>query len=162
ELNTASLPTRNFINDRLTFTHGMGIAMAPVNQVTSEGLPVLFIKDLPPTSSINLTVTRPQIYYGQLTNSYVFVGTGQKEFDYPEGEKNVYTNYTGKGGVSVGSFARRALYAWQLGSSDLLLSSYISQGARILYRRNIEQRAKAALPFLDFDAEPYLVLTNSG
>ncbi len=162
ELNTASLPTRNFINERLTFTHGMGIAMAPVNQVTTEGLPVLFIKDLPPASTINLTVTRPQIYYGQLTNSYVFVGTGQKEFDYPEGEKNVYTNYTGKGGVSVGSFFRRALYAWQLGSSDLLFSSYISQGARILYRRNIMQRAKTALPFLDFDAEPYLVLTNSG
>ena len=99
ELNTASLPTRNFINDRLTFTHGMGIAMAPVNQVTGEGLPVLFIKDLPPVSTISVKVTRPQIYYGELTNSYVFVGTGQKEFDYPAGDKNVYTNYTGRGGV---------------------------------------------------------------
>jgi hypothetical protein len=162
ELNTASLPTRNFINDRLTFTHGMGIAMAPVNEVTTEGLPVLFIKDLPPASTVNLKVTRPQIYYGQITNGYVFVGTGQKEFDYPEGDKNVYTNYTGLGGVSVGSFVRRALYAWQLGSTDLLLSSYISSGARILYRRSIAERAKTALPFLDFDAEPYLVLTDSG
>jgi uncharacterized membrane protein (UPF0182 family) len=162
ELNPASLPTRNFINERLTFTHGMGIAMAPVNQVTTEGLPVLFIKDLPPVSTVSLKVTRPQIYYGQLTNSYVFVGTGQKEFDYPAGESNVSTNYTGRGGVPVGSFVRRLLYAWQLGSSDLLLSSYITGGARILYRRNIAQRAATALPFLDFDSEPYLVLTDSG
>jgi uncharacterized membrane protein (UPF0182 family) len=162
ELNTAKLPTRNFINERLTFTHGMGIAMAPVNQVTSEGLPVLFVKDLPPVSTVSIKVTRPQIYYGELTTSYVFVGTGQKEFDYPAGDKNVYTNYTGRGGVPVGSFLRRALYAWQLGSTDILLSSYLSRDARILYRRNIGQRAAAALPFLKFDAEPYLMVTDSG
>jgi uncharacterized protein len=162
ELNSASLPTRNFINERLTFTHGMGIAMAPVNQVTAEGLPVLFIKDLPPVSTINLKVTRPQIYYGELTNSYVFVGTGQKEFDYPAADRNVYTNYTGLGGVPVGSFLRRALYGWQFGSTDILLSSYLTSDARILYRRNIVQRAQAALPFLQFDAEPYLVLTDAG
>ncbi|MEO7083193.1 MAG: UPF0182 family protein, partial [Gemmatimonadaceae bacterium] len=162
ELNTASLPTRNFINDRLTFTHGMGITMAPVNEVTAEGLPVLFIKDLPPVSTISVKVTRPQIYYGQLTNSYVFVGTGQKEFDYPAGEKNVYTNYTGLGGVPIGTPALRALFAWQLGSSDILLSSYLSGNARILYRRNIMTRAQAALPFLTFDAEPYLVVTDAG
>jgi len=162
ELNTASLPTRNFINERLTFTHGMGVAMAPVNQVTSEGLPVLFVKDLPPVSTVSIKVTRPQIYYGQLTNSYVFVGTGQKEFDYPAGEKNVYTNYTGKGGVPIGSFVRRALYAWQLRSTDVVLSSYISHDARIMYRRNILERARTALPFLDFDSEPYLVVTDAG
>ena len=162
ELNTASLPTRNFINERLTFTHGMGIAMAPVNQVTAEGLPVLFVKDLPPVSTVSIKVTRPQIYFGQLTNSYVFVGTGQKEFDYPAGETNVYTNYTGKGGVPIGSFLRRALYAWQLRSTDILLSSYISHDARIMYRRNVLQRAETALPFLDFDSEPYLVVTDAG
>jgi len=162
ELNTASLPTRNFINERLTFTHGMGIAMAPVNQVTSEGLPVLFVKDLPPVSTVSIKVTRPQIYYGELTNSYVFVGTGQKEFDYPAGETNVYTNYTGRGGVPIGSFLRRALYAWELGSTDIVLSSYISQDARIMYHRNILDRARTALPFLDFDSEPYLVVTDAG
>ena len=162
ELNPASLPTRNFINERLTFTHGMGIAMAPVNEVTAEGLPVLFIKDLPPVSTIDIKVTRPQIYYGELTNSYVFVGTGQKEFDYPAGDRNVYTNYTGRGGVRMGSFLRRVLYAWQLGSTDILLSSYLTPDTRILYRRNIVQRAQAALPFLEFDSEPYLVVTDSG
>jgi uncharacterized membrane protein (UPF0182 family) len=140
----------------------MGVAMAPVNEVTAEGLPVLFIKDLPPVSTISIKVTRPQIYYGELTNSYVFVGTGQKEFDYPAGDRNVYTNYTGRGGVPIGSFLRRALYAWQLGSTDILLSSYLSRDARILYRRNIVERAQAALPFLEFDSEPYLVVTDSG
>jgi uncharacterized membrane protein (UPF0182 family) len=162
ELNTASLPTRNFINDRLTFTHGMGVTMAPVNQVTSEGLPVLFIKDVPPVSTVSIKVTRPQIYYGEMTNSYVFVGTGQKEFDYPAGETNTYTNYTGPGGVPVGSTLRRALYAWQFDSPDIVLSSYITPGARILYHRNITDRAKTALPFLDFDSDPYLIVTDAG
>ena len=162
ELNTASLPTRNFINDRLTFTHGMGVTMAPVNQVTPEGLPVLFIKDVPPVSSVSVKVTRPQIYYGEMTNSYVFVGTGQKEFDYPAGETNTYTNYTGRGGVPVGSVLRRALYAWQFNASDVVLSSYITPGARILYHRNVRERAKTALPFLDFDGDPYLIVTDAG
>lgn len=162
ELNTASLPTRNFINDRLTFTHGMGVTMAPVNQVTPEGLPVLFIKDVPPTSSVSVKVTRPQIYYGQMTNSYVFVGTGQKEFDYPAGETNTYTNYSGRGGVPVGSILRRSLYAWQFDAPDIVLSSYITPGARILYHRNVADRAKTALSFLDFDGDPYLIVTDAG
>ena len=162
ELNSASLPTRNFINERLTFTHGMGIAMAPVNEVTSEGLPELFIKDLPPTSTASVKVTRPQIYYGELTNDYAFVGTGQREFDYPAGDANVYTTYTGRSGVGVGSFWRRALFAWQFGSTDILLSSYLGSSARILYRRNIVERARTALPFLEFDSEPYLVVTDAG
>ena len=161
ELNSASLPTRNFINERLTFTHGMGVAMAPVNQVTTEGLPVLFIKDLPPVSTISLKVTRPQIYYGELTNSYVFVGTGQKEFDYPAENQNIYTNYHGSGGVPMGSALRRALFAWELGSTDILLSSYLTPNTRILYRRNIVERAQAALPFLRSTREPYLVVTDS-
>ncbi len=162
ELNTAKLPTRSFINERLTFTHGLGITMAPVNEVTSEGLPVLFIKDVPPVSTVSLQVTRPQIYYGELTDSYVFVGTGQKEFDYPAGEGNVYTPYAGRGGVPVGSLLRRALFAWDFGSLKILLSNDIKAGARVLYRRDISARAKAALPFLRFDPEPYLVVDDAG
>jgi uncharacterized protein len=162
ELNTASLPTRNFINDRLTFTHGMGVTMAPVNQVTSEGLPVLFIKDVPPVSSVSVKVTRPQIYYGQMTNSYVFVGTGQKEFDYPAGETNAYTNYTGRGGVPVGSMLRRSLYAWEFDAPDVVLSAYITPNTRVLYHRNVMDRAHTALPFLTLDSDPYLIITDSG
>ena len=162
ELNSESLPTRTFINSRLTFTHGMGVTMAPVNQVTSEGLPVLFIKDLPPVSTVSIKLTRPQVYYGELTNEYVFVGTGQQEFDYPAGDKNIYTKYTGRGGVPIGSFLRRVLYAFQLGSLKILLSDDIKGSARVLYRRNVMERATTAMPFLDFDADPYLIVTDAG
>jgi uncharacterized membrane protein (UPF0182 family) len=162
ELNSESLPTRTFINERLTFTHGMGLTMAPVNQVTTEGLPVLFIKDLPPVSTISIKLTRPQIYYGELTNEYVFVGTKQKEFDYPAGETNIYTNYTGLGGVPIGSLLRRVLYAFQLGSLKILLSDDIRGSAKILYRRNVMDRATTAMPFLDFDRDPYLTINDAG
>ena len=162
ELNSASLPTRTFINERLTFTHGMGVTMAPVNQVTSEGLPVLFIKDLPPVSTISIKLTRPQIYYGELTNEYVFVGTGQREFDYPAGDANIYTAYTGRGGVPIGSFIRRLLYAFQLGSLKIILSDDIKATAKILYRRTVMERATTAMPFLDFDEDPYLIVTDAG
>jgi uncharacterized protein len=162
ELNSESLPTRTFINERLTFTHGMGVTMAPVNQVTTEGLPVLFIKDLPPVSTVSIKMTRPQIYYGELTNEYAFVGTKQKEFDYPAGETNIYTNYTGRGGVPIGSFIRRLLYAFQLGSLKIILSDDIRGNARILYRRTVMERATTALPFLDFDRDPYLIITDAG
>jgi uncharacterized membrane protein (UPF0182 family) len=162
ELNSQSLPTRTFINERLTFTHGMGVTMAPVNQVTTEGLPVLFIKDLPPVSTVSVKMTRPQIYYGELTNEYVFVGTKQKEFDYPSGETNIYTNYTGRGGVPIGSLIRRVLYAFQLGSLKILLSDDIRGNAKILYRRTVMERATTALPFLDFDNDPYLIITDAG
>jgi uncharacterized protein len=162
ELNSESLPTRTFINERLTFTHGMGLTMAPVNQVTSEGLPVLFIKDLPPVSTISIKLTRPQIYYGELTNEYVFVGTKQKEFDYPAGETNIYTNYAGRGGVPIGSLLRRVLYAFQLGSLKILLSDDIRSNAKILYRRNVMDRATTAMPFLDFDNDPYLIVDDAG
>jgi uncharacterized protein len=162
ELNSESLPTRTFINSRLTFTHGMGVTMAPVNQVTSEGLPVLFIKDVPPVSTVSVKLTRPQIYYGELTNEYVFVGTGQPEFDYPAGDKNIYTKYTGRGGVPIGSFLRKVLYAFQFGSLKILLSDDIKGSARVLYRRNVMERATTAMPFLDFDDDPYLMITDAG
>jgi uncharacterized protein len=162
ELNPASLPTRTFINEHLTFTHGMGLTMSPVNQVTSEGLPVLFIKDLPPVSTVSLKLTRPQIYYGELTDRYVFVGTRQREFDHPSGETNVYTAYRGRGGVRVGNVLRRALLAAQFGSSKILFSGDITNESRVLYNRDIATRARKALPFLSFDRDPYLVLAADG
>jgi hypothetical protein len=162
ELNPASLPTRTFINERLTFTHGMGLTLGPVNQVTEEGLPVLFIKDLPPVSSVSLRVTRPEIYFGELTDSWVFAGTGQKEFDYPSGDENIFTTYAGRGGVRVGGFLRRLVLAAHFRSLKVLLSSDITSESRALYVRGIRQRSRAALPFLGFDGDPYLVVTDSG
>ena len=162
ELNPASLPTRTFINEHLTFTHGMGLTLSPVNQVTPEGLPVLFIKDLPPVSTVSLRLTRPQIYYGELTNPYVFVGTRQREFDHPSGEANVYTAYKGKGGVPVGNVLRRAILAAHFGSSKIMFSGDITNQSRVLYNRSITGRAKKALPFLLFDSDPYTVIAEDG
>jgi uncharacterized membrane protein (UPF0182 family) len=162
ELNTASLPTRTFINERLTFTHGMGLTLGPVNQITSEGLPVLFIKDLPPISGVSLKVTRPEIYYGEITDSWVFARTGQREFDYPSGDDNVYTSYEGDGGVRVGSLARRLVFAAYFRSLKTLLSSDITSDSRVLFFRNIRARARKALPFLSFDNDPYLVIDDEG
>jgi uncharacterized membrane protein (UPF0182 family) len=162
ELNVRSLPTRTFINEHLTFTHGMGLTMSPVNQVTSEGLPVLFIKDLPPAPTVSLKVTRPQIYYGELANEYVFTGTRQREFDHPSGEKNVYASYQGRGGVSVGNVLRRAIFATHFGSSKILFSGDITQQSRVLYYRTIMDRARKALPFVVFDRDPYMVLAGDG
>src|SRR5712692_8778259 len=162
DLNSGSLPTRTFINERLTFTHGMGLTLGPVNQVTQEGLPVLFIKDLPPASSVSLRVTRPELYFGELTDSWVFARTHQREFDYPSGEENIFTSYTGTGGVRVGSFLRRLVLATYLRSLKVLLSSDITSDSRAMYVRNIRVRARTALPFLLFDGDPYLVVADSG
>jgi uncharacterized membrane protein (UPF0182 family) len=162
ELNPAALPTRTFINEHLTFTHGMGLTLGPVNQVTTEGLPVLFVKDLPPVSSVALSVTRPQIYYGELAQNYVFVNTRQREFDHPSGEENVYAAYAGTGGVPVRNLPRRLALAVQFGSSKILFSQDITNESRILYHRNIVARAGKALPFLRFDRDPYLVIGADG
>jgi uncharacterized membrane protein (UPF0182 family) len=162
ELNVRSLPTRTFINEHLTFTHGMGLTMSPVNQVTSEGLPVLFVKDLPPVSTVSIKITRPQIYYGELANEYVFTGTRQREFDHPSGEKNVYASYAGKGGVPIGNVLRRAVFAAAFGSSKILFSGDMTDSSRVLYNRTITARAGKALPFLSFDRDPYLVVAGDG
>ena len=147
ELNTASIPARTFINDHLSYTHGMGVTLAPVNQVTTEGLPVLFVKDLPPASTVALNVSRPQIYFGELTNDYAIVGTNQPEFDHPSGDSTVYAAYQGRGGVPL-TFMRRAILAWHFGSMRMLLSGDLSAQSRILYNRNIvdARGARVAVP----------------
>ncbi|MEO5903633.1 MAG: UPF0182 family protein, partial [Gemmatimonadaceae bacterium] len=162
ELNSESLPTKAFINQHLTFTHGMGLTLGPVNEVTTEGLPVLFVKDLPPASTVSLKVTRPQLYFGELTKDYVFVNTHQPEFDYPSGDQNVTTRYNGTGGVHVGSFFRRAMFALQFGALNILLSGDITSDSRVLYHREIDQRVRLALPFLTFDEDPYLIVADNG
>jgi uncharacterized protein len=162
ELNARSLPTRTFINEHLTFTHGMGLTLSPVNQVTVEGLPVLFIKDLPPVSTTSLKITRPQIYYGELADDYAFVHTRQREFDHPSGEKNVYASYAGRGGVTVDNVLRRAVFAAGFGSSKILFSGDITDSSRVLYNRDVMERARKALPFLLFDRDPYLIVAKDG
>jgi uncharacterized protein len=162
ELNPAALPARSFINERLTYTHGMGLALTPVNEMTQEGLPVLFIEDLPPVSHVSLKVTRPAIYYGQVSNDYVFVDTHQREFDYPAGDENAFTTYEGKGGVPVLGLWRKLLYSLRFGSAKILLSDDITGESRVLYHREIRDRVSTALPFLTWDSDPNLVITDDG
>jgi uncharacterized membrane protein (UPF0182 family) len=160
ELNTASLPNRSWINERLTFTHGYGLTLGPVNQVTGEGLPVLFIKDLPPQSSVDLNVDEPSIYFGELASDHVLVRTRAREFHYPKGDDNVYSTYEGTGGIGVGTFWRRLLFSVRHASLSLLLSDDISPESRILMRRNIRDRVTSIAPFVTFDADPYLVIAD--
>jgi len=161
ELASDSLPNKAWINERLTFTHGYGIAAGPVNQVTPEGLPVLFVKDLPPKSEVKeLSVAKPEIYYGEILNDYVITETKSKEFDYPKGEENVYTTYSGKGGVELNSPLRRLFYAFRFGSLKMLLSGDITGESRILYNRNVKERVAKVAPFLTYDRDPYLVVAE--
>ncbi len=156
---------QTWVNQRLVFTHGYGVALSPVSQVTEEGAPVLLIKDIPPTSDYERfknVVDRPGIYYGEKTDDYVIVGTNTEEFDYPMGERNVYTKYDGEGGVALDSFFRRAAYAWQLGDLNVLISGEITSESRLLYHRNIQDRVHRVAPFLKLDDDPYLVITEAG
>ncbi len=162
ELATESLPNRSWINERLSFTHGYGVAGGPVNQVTTEGLPVLFVKDLPPKSEVKeLAVNRPEIYYGELTNDYVIVKTKSKEFDYPKGEENVYATYQGKGGVTIDSLLKRLFFAIRFNSLKLFLSNDVTSKSRILYYRNIRERVEKIVPFLTLDRDPYAVVADN-
>ncbi len=163
ELSTESIPTLNWINETLTFTHGYGITLGPVNQVTPEGLPVLLIKDIPPVSTVaDVKVSRPEIYYGKLSSKYVIVNTKSKEFDYPSGEENVYTEYSGKCGVVIDSFFKKIAFSAYYGSLKLFLSNDITRESRILFHRNILERVHKVMPFLMFDNDPYMVVSDDG
>jgi uncharacterized membrane protein (UPF0182 family) len=160
ELLSSNLPNRTWINEHLTFTHGYGVALSPVNQITPEGLPVLLIKDIPPQSNIDLVVTRPEIYFGELANDHVFVNTETKEFDYPEGEKNVYKNYEGEGGFKVGSFFRKLVLAARFKALKIIFSDDINGESRVLMYRNITDRVQKVAPFLRLDNDPYMVISE--
>lgn len=160
ELNTDSLQNRSWVNERLNFTHGYGLTLGPVNQVTSEGLPMLFIKDIPPVSTVDLRVTQPSIYFGELSSNYVLVKTRAREFHHPRGDDNVYTEYNGRGGVPLNGFLRRLMFSMRFRSSDILLTDVVTAQSRILYHRRIMDRVKEIAPFLTFDSDPYLVIAD--
>ncbi|MGH7769645.1 MAG: UPF0182 family protein [Candidatus Binatia bacterium] len=163
ELSYQHLPSRIWINEHLTYTHGYGVVFGPVNQVTPEGLPEFFIKDIPPVASKpNLKVTRPEIYYGELANDYVFVKTKASELDYPSGDQNVYTDYQGKGGVPVGSFWRKLLFSARFATLRIALSNDITGQSRIVYHRQIQERVAKIAPFVKFDRDAYLVIAQGG
>jgi uncharacterized membrane protein (UPF0182 family) len=162
ELSYRHLPSRIWINEHLTYTHGYGVVVGPVNRISPEGLPELFVKDIPPAAAGPLKVTRPEIYYGEIANDYVLVRTKSQELDYPSGDKNVYSTYAGKGGISVGSFLHKLAFAARFGEIKILLSNDLTGESRILIYRQIAERVRQIAPFLRFDRDPYIVITAEG
>ena len=160
ELVADRLPEKaqTWVNRHLIFTHGYGLCLSPVNERTPEGLPDLLIKDIPPVTKTNLKIDRPEIYYGEEANDYVIVNTEEKEFDYPKGDKNVYTSYAGSGGVLVKSFWRKLAFAIKFSDLKILLTGYIKPSSRIMFKRSIAQRVREVAPFLRYDRDPYLVI----
>src|SRR5262245_33642243 len=166
ELNIDKLPesSRNWINEKLIYTHGYGVTMNPVNGFTPEGLPALILSDMPVRSTdAAITVTRPEIYFGELTNTDVYVKTRQKEFNYPQGETNNLTSYEGTGGIVLGGFFRRLLVAIDRGDlAKLPFSDDVTPESRLLMRRNVRDRVQALAPFLTFDPDPYIIVGDDG
>ena len=163
EMQTSNLPanSQTFVNKRFKYTHGYGSVLTKVNEFTPEGLPKLLIKDIPPVSLYpSLEVQRPEIYYGELTNEHVIVNSEEPEFDYPSGEKNIYTKYEGEGGVQISNLWRKFLFGWKFDGTKLFLSGYPSRESRIMMHRNILNRARSLAPFLIYDEDPYIVISE--
>jgi len=166
ELNVDKLPesSRNWINEKLIYTHGYGITMNPVNGFTQEGLPTLMLSNMPVQSTVKgLNITRPEIYFGQLTDADVYVKTRQQEFNYPQGDTNNLTSYKGAGGIVLGGFLRRVLLAFDRGDlAKLPFSDDVNSQSRLLMRRNVRDRAAALAPFLTFEQDPYIAIGDDG
>ena len=166
ELNVNKLPesSRNWINEKLIYTHGYGITMNPVNGFTAEGLPTLILSNMPIQSTVQgIAVTRPEIYFGELTNTDVYVKTRQQEFNYPQGQTNSLASYEGSGGIQIGGILRRVLIAFDRGDiAKLPFSDDVKEQSRLLMRRNVRERVAALAPFLIYDSDPYIVIGDDG
>ncbi|HEX4749996.1 MAG TPA: UPF0182 family protein [Bryobacteraceae bacterium] len=152
-----------WINTHLIYTHGYGLVMAEANRITPDGLPVLFVKDAPPiVTSSSLKLTQPELYFSEQAHEPVYVHTGQQEFNYPSGSESVYTTYDGPGGVSISSPLMRLAAAVNYGDLNVLLTSYLTSSSRMMIHRPILERLSTLAPFLTWDTDPYIVLTDSG
>ena len=162
EIVPALLPAnaRTWVNQRLQFTHGFGAVMSPVSEVQGEGLPLFFLRDIPPASSVGIRIDQPRIYFGERTDDYVLVRGAADEFDYPKGDENVTYRYEGGGGVRLGSLLRRLVFAWHFADINLLISGNLRADSEILFRRSIRQRLSRLAPFLELDHDPYVVVSG--
>jgi uncharacterized membrane protein (UPF0182 family) len=160
EMNASAVPSPSWVKEHLTYTHGYGLTLGPVNNVTTEGLPVLFIRDLPPVSTVNIPVDQPSIYFGEIPSDYAIVRTKTPELDYPRGNDNVMTTYAGSGGVGIGTIWRRLLFALRFWTTDILVTDQITPQSKILFNRQIVHRIQTLAPFLTLDADPYPAIVN--
>jgi uncharacterized membrane protein (UPF0182 family) len=151
---------QTWVNENLQFTHGFGLVMNFVSKSVGGGFPEYLIQNVPPQSSFGLNVTQPAIYYGQGMPGSRIVATGVKEFDYPQGNQNVYTSYQGKGGIPIDSVGKRLLFAWTQADINILLTGYLKPESRIQIWRNVQERVSQVAPFLKLDADPYAVVSE--
>ncbi|MDD3926007.1 MAG: UPF0182 family protein, partial [bacterium] len=149
-----------WVNRHFQYTHGYGAVMSPVNRATEGGLPEFFISGLPPKSNVGIDINQPQIYFGEMTADYALVRTNEKEFDYPSQDQPVYTSYQGRGGIPVGGYLRRLAFAWRFSELNLALKNPVSKDSRLMFRRQIQERMQAVMPFLVYDPDPYPVVSN--
>ena len=163
-LSTAKLPrgAATWVNTHLVYTHGYGVVMSPVNELTSDGMPKFTVKDIPPQCSSSMAITQPEIYYGEAGSSFAIVHTTNKEFDYPKGDKNVYTTYRGSGGVRLSSLFRRLIFSLKFSDLNILLSGSITGQSRIMFNRAVQRRDRIIAPFLSYDSDPYIVVGADG
>lgn len=162
EISYPNLPSPNWINVHLTYTHGHGLIMSPVNRVSPEGLPVFWVKNIPPESSVPITLLHSRIYFGDQPSPYAIVNTTIPEFDYPKGRQNIYNHYDGTGGIALSSPLRRLLFSYEYGTFKIFLSSAITDKSRILIHRNIFSIVERLAPFLSVDPDVVPVIDGSG
>lgn len=163
DLNQLGEAGRGWINQHFIYTHGYGLVVAEANQITSNGLPVLFVSDAPPlVRTKSLKLTRPELYYAETSHEPVFVHTQQEEFNYPSGANNKYLTYDGTGGFPISSFGMRAVAALAYGQWNIVFTGYLSEGSRMMIHRRITDRLETLAGFVHWDADPYLVLTQEG
>jgi len=162
EMNVDQLPesAQTWVNQHLKFTHGSGLAMSPVNEKDSEGLPIFFIKDIPPTSSVGFKISQPAVYFGEEPDNYAVVDAATPEFDYPKGSDNAFSFYKGEGGVRVSGFLRRLLFSIFYKDINLLVTENIVPNSKIMFRRNLMQRIQYIAPFVVLDRDPYPVVRD--
>ncbi|MCK1333045.1 UPF0182 family protein [Bradyrhizobium sp. CW9] len=162
ELRSSLLPpnAQTWVNRHVLFTHGNGAVMSPVTRKSAEGLPIFYLRNIPPVADVGPRIDEPRIYFGEQTDDYVVVKGSIPEFDYPKGKENAYAAYGGAGGISIGTMATRMLFAYYFNDPNLLLSGYITIDSRIMIRRNIQERVSTIAPFLRLDHDPYLVVSS--
>lgn len=150
----------SWVNRHFQYTHGYGAVMSPVNTITEEGQPEFFIEGIPPYSRVGIEISRPQIYFGEMTYDYVIANSATKEFDHPAERGQVYNRYDGKGGIPVAGYLRRMAFSMRFGDINLLLKNPIASKSRLMFRRDIQSRVKTIFPYLVYDPDPYLVISN--
>lgn len=161
ELNQEQLSAqaRTWVNLHLKFTHGYGAVLSPGNVVTPEGLPTFYIQDIPPRGRADLAINRPEVYFGELTRDYIIVGTREKEFDYPVGDRNAETIYEGKAGIPL-SLLNRMAFGLRFRHYQIIVSSALTAESRVVFRREIRERVQTLAPFLLYDSDPYVVVAD--